>query len=132
MVATALDAAIRLAERDGVSYQGRSQWDDVSWLREQARLVAEGRTGPASPDSADGTPPARFELVMPSSAPAPELLTVRQAAGVLRVTSRAVVKRIRAGQLPARRYGREWLMTEYDVRHAARNGDADASSEAAT
>lgn len=132
MLADALDAAMKYAAVNGVNYQGRSAYSDVEWLRTQAGLVASGRTGPAG--SADGTAAVPFRLEMPSSAPVPELLTVRQAAKILRVTPRAVTKRIKAGDIPARRYGREWLMTEYDVRHAARNerprGAADAGQPA--
>ena len=118
MLASALRIAARAAGRNGVDVPGRNHYDAYQWLLAQADLVAEGRTGPAG--AADGTPPRPFRVLLPSSGPAPELLTTRQAAEILGVTPRAVLKQIMAGDLPARRYGREWLATEYDVRHAAR------------
>ena len=122
LVQTALEVAMTTAQRNGVRYRGGDHWDDVAWLHAQAPTVAAG--------SAAGTVGHRFEVVMPSSAPVPELLTSRQAAAILRISPRAVVKRIEAGQLPARRVGREWLITEYDARHAAGNGRADAEADA--
>ena len=97
MLLAALQLAMKHAERDAVSYQGRSQWDDVSWLREQARLVAEGRTGPASADSADETVPVRFRVTLPGSE---VIWGTRQAAELAGVTRRAVVAAIRRGDLP--------------------------------
>jgi hypothetical protein len=124
MLLAALEAAARLAERNGVNYQGRSQWDDVSWLRTQAELVAEGRTGPAG--SADGTPGIPFRFEVPDSA---SIWSTTQAAALLRCTPRAVVKAIKAGHLPAKRIDRTWVLREVDVRqHAARDGRSDGGS----
>ena len=120
MLLAALQLAMKHAERDAVSYQGRSQWDDVSWLREQARLVAEGRTGPASADSADGTVPVPFRVTLPGSE---VIWGTRQAAELAGVTRRAVVAAIRRGDLPATRVGREWVVRELEARqYAGRNG----------
>ena len=123
MLLAALDAALKLADRSGVDYQGRSAYSDVEWLRTQARLVAAGRTGPAG--SADGTAPRPFRLEVPSS---DAIWSTRQAAALLRCTPRAVVKAIRAGHLPAERIDRTWVLREADVRaHAARDGRRDAA-----
>ena len=125
IVLAALELAITQANRAGARYRGRDRYSDFQWVYEQARLIASG--------TAAGTPGTPFRVAMPSSAPMPELLTTRQAAKILGVSARAVTKQISAGQLPARRVGREWVVTEYDVRHAARNGRRpDASPERAT
>ena len=121
MVLAALDAALKLANRSGVDYRGRSQFGEFETLREVCRLGAQPPS-PTSGVSPDGTTPVPFRVTLPSSGPIPELLTTREAASILGITRRAVRKRITAGDLPARRYGRELLMLEYDVRHAARNG----------
>ena len=118
MVAAAIELAMKAAGANGVDYAGRTAYDDVAWLLAQARTVAAG--------AAAGTSGQRFTVVMPSSAPVPELLTTGQAAAIMRLSTRAVVKRIEAGQLPARKVGREWLITEYDARCAANGGRADA------
>jgi excisionase family DNA binding protein len=115
MLLAALDAAIKLAGRDGVNYQGRSQWDDVSWLRTQAELVAAG--GPA----ANGSAGTRWRLEVPDSA---SIVSTRQAAAILRCSPRAVVAAIERGDLTATRVGRRtWALAEVDVRRfAGQNG----------
>jgi excisionase family DNA binding protein len=115
MVAAALRLAAKAAGRNGADYRGRAQWDDFEWLLAQADIVAAG--------SAGGTGGEPFTVELPSSGPVPELLTTAQAAQLMGVTARAVTARIERGDLPARRVGREWAITEYDVRrHAARDG----------
>lgn len=51
-------------------------------------------------------------------APLPDLLTVPQAAELLGTTRQAVQQRIDAGTLPARQYGRQWLLTRGAVEAA--------------
>ena len=126
MVVVALELAARQAGQAGVNYRGRDRYGDFEWLLEVCRAGAV--TGG---DSAAGTAEATFTVVMPSSAPVPELLTTGQAAAIMRLSTRAVVKRIEAGQLPARKVGREWLITEYDARCAANGGRADARTRTA-
>ena len=48
------------------------------------------------------------------------LLSVREAAAVLAVTPMAIRRRIDAGSLPAKKYGREWLLDRKDVERSAR------------
>jgi hypothetical protein len=124
MFAAALRRIAALARTDGVDYRSRGRYDDFAWTLAQADTVAAGR----APVSADGNGGQGWQLVMPSSAPVPELLTTRQAAGIIGITPRAVAARIARGELPACKVGREWLVTEYDARHAARNGRADATA----
>ena len=112
MIAAALRLAAKAAGRNGIDYQGRAAYDDYAWLLAQADLVAAG--------SPAGTAEGTFRVDLPSSAGVPDLLTTAGAAAILGVSPRAVVKRIEAGTLPARRVGREWAITEYDVRRAAR------------
>jgi excisionase family DNA binding protein len=120
MVLAALDLALAGAP-PGYRFAAGHGDSDFAWLRRQCELVASGTgTGAAA-----GTEPRRFTLVMPSSGPVPELLTTRQAAEVIHISPRAVVKRIEAGQLPAVKVGREWAITEYDARSAARTGGGD-------
>lgn len=118
MLAAALRLAAKAAGRNGVDFKGRAQYDAFSWLLTQADLVASG--------SAAGNGGQRLRGDLPSSALVPELLTTRQAAKIIGVTPRAVAKRIKAGQLPARKVGKEWAITEYDARCAAQNGRPDA------
>lgn len=50
------------------------------------------------------------------------LLSVRETAELLGVTPIAVRRRIDAGSLPARKYGRQWLLDRADVERSARQG----------
>ena len=50
------------------------------------------------------------------------LLSVRETAELLGVTPIAVRRRIDAGSLPARKYGRQWLLDRVDVERSARQG----------
>jgi excisionase family DNA binding protein len=121
LVLAALELSLRNAP-PGYRFAAEHGDSDFAWLRAQCRLVASGQA--AANGAAGGTGARPFRVVVPSSAPVPELLTTKQAARIMHVSPRAVVKRIEAGQLPARRVGREWAITEYDARCAA-NGRTD-------
>jgi excisionase family DNA binding protein len=105
MVAAALRIAAKAAGRDGVDVHGRTRWDDFSWLLKQADLVAGG--------TATGTAESSWTLELPAS---DATWSTAQAAGLLGISVRAVVKAISAGRLPATRHGRAWVLREADVR----------------
>lgn len=53
----------------------------------------------------------------------PEVITVAQAAEILRVTPRRVQALINVGKLPAQRFGSVWMLLESDVRqHKPKKG----------
>lgn len=98
LLLAALELAMSNAERNGVNARGRDRWDDVQWLAAQARTVAAGAAG--------GTGGTVWRLDLGAS---DGTWSTRQAAALLKVTPRAVVKAIDAGDLPAERVGREWV-----------------------
>jgi excisionase family DNA binding protein len=116
MVVIALELAARQAGAAGVNYRGRDRYDDFAWLLEVCRAGAV-----TSGDAAGGTEAIRWTWTPAAS---DGTWSTRQAAALLKVTPRAVVKAIGTGDLPAERVGREWVLREAVVRQYAvtRNG----------
>ncbi len=115
LAAAALRAAASAAHRAGIDYQGRTEYCAYEWMLAQCDVIGAG--------SEVGNVGQPWRLVVPNSSPVPELLTAAEAGAIIGITPRAVVARIHAGELAARQVGRQWVITEYDARHAAQDGN---------
>ena len=118
IVAAALRLAARAAVRDGIDYRGRPAADEFTVLLAMAEAQAAG--------SAAGNESRAWRVVVPSS---DRTLTTGQAAAILGIGPRAVVARIARGELPARKVGGQWLISEHDARRVAPDGRRDAGRD---
>jgi hypothetical protein len=104
LVLAALDVARWAATRNGAAGMSAAYRD----LYTVCRLLV------------NGCPPATSTAAWTATLPASgQLVTVAQAAGIWQCSPQAIRKAITAGHLHALRYGHQWLLSEYEVRHQA-------------